>query len=254
MDGRAYRGPSILIRPIMQTTPTPFPAEVQPALDRYKAVCAEFERARDEAARIDADLQKHRKAAEAADAEAQQARADAAQLMRNTGSSMKDIHALKAKERAAYTLAEDYRAIVAEFQAAHDEAVTDAGIAKRQLGDAYGALLHTYADTLMAQAAQLVTPLFPALAVQQMANTNAAASPGGADWEYFSTSAGKAALDTLSDVIERSFRGWKFHRASDPVLQAVECPTGLDRFKVVSVAAQHRDDVLRQQAALSQPA
>ncbi|MHA6822187.1 hypothetical protein ACQUKI_11705 [Ralstonia pseudosolanacearum] len=232
----------------MQTTPTPLSTELQAALERYKAVRAGFEQARDEAARIDADLQEHHKAAEAAEVEAQQARTDAAQLMRNTGSSMKDIRALKATERAAYTLAEDYRAIVAEFQTAHDEAAIKAGVARRDEDDAYLAVLRDYADMLMSEAAQLAAPLFRVIRVQELANAYAAAAPGGADWELFSDTARKAALSTLYGVIERSLADFEFDRTSDAVLQAAQRPTDLEGFKVISTAALHRDRVLRQQA------
>ena len=223
--------------------------EVQEALERYKAARQEFERARDEADRIDADLQKHRKAVEAAEAEAQQARADAAQLMRNAGASMKDIHALKAKERAAYTLAEDYSAIVAEFQTAHNDAITKAGIAKREEGDFYNVMLRARADSLMAKAVHLVAPLFPAIHMQEMANAHSAAAPGGADWQHFHETARKAALATLFGVIERGFSDWTPDHTSDPALEAAKRPAGRERFKVVSVVASYRDSVLRQQAA-----
>ena len=233
----------------MKTELSELSPEVQAALQRHQAAREEFERARDEADRLDADLQKHNKAAEAAEAEAQQARADAAQLMRNTGASMKDIHALKAKERAAYTLAEDYRAIVAEFQTAHSEALTKAGIAKREEDDVYNEVLRARADSLMAEAVHLVAPLFPAIRMQEMANAHSAAALGGADWQHFHETARKAALATLFGVIERGFSDWTPDHTSDPALEAAKRPAGRERFKVVSVVASYRDNVLRQQAA-----
>jgi len=232
----------------MQTVTTPLSTELQETLERYKAARAAFEQPRDEAARIDADLQKHRKAAEAAEAEAQQARDEAAQLIRNTGSSTKELHALKAKERAAYTLAEDYHAIAAEFQAAYDEAINKAGIAKRKEDAAYTGVLCDYAALLMSEAAQLAAPLFRAVRVQELANAHLAAPPRGADWQLFSETACKAALATLFGIIERSVADFEFDRAGDAVLQAATRPTGLDSIKVVSLVAQQRDHILRQQA------
>lgn len=249
MDGQPYRRPSTLIPPPMQIELPKLSPEAQAALERYKAAREEFERARDETDRLDADLQKHRKAAEAAEAEAQQARADAAQLMRNTGASMKDIHALKAKERAAYTLAEDYRAIVAEFQTALNEVLTKAGVAKEEEAGAYNGVLRARADSLMAEAVHLVAPLFPAIRMQEMANAHSAATPGGADWQYFNETSRKAALSTLFGVIEQGLSAWTPDHTSDPALEAAKRPAGRERFKVVSVAALHRDNVLRQQAA-----
>ncbi|AMP36823.1 hypothetical protein [Ralstonia solanacearum] len=242
----------------MQTTTPQLSPDLKASLEAYQDVRKRFEAARDEAGRIDADLQKHRKAAEAAEAEAQQARLNAAELMRNPVSSMKDIHQLKAKERASYTLSEDYRAIVAEFQIAHDEAMYQAGAIKFDEGSAYGGLLQRYADALMHEAGQLVTPLFHAIRVQELANAYAAAR-GKANWEYTSDSARSAALSRIYGVIERGFSAFKFDSTSDAVLRVASRPAGLDRIKEVSPVKQRHDRVLREQAtarqrdALSQP-
>lgn len=103
----------------MQTTTQQLLPELRAPLERYQEVRASFETARDEADRLAAEMQRQRKAEEGAENEAKQAREEVAQLLREPGTSPKAIQQLKAKERAAYTLAEDYRSVCAELEAAY---------------------------------------------------------------------------------------------------------------------------------------
>lgn len=223
------------------------PADLQAALTRHQATREKFEAARDDADRIETDMQKHRTAADAAETEAQQARQEAATLMRSTTTAPQDLRDLKAKERAAYTTAEDYRAIVAEFEQAHVDAKIKAGIAKLDESAAYRNALKTYADTLMSEAEQQVTPLLQAIAVQERAYS-LVATPGTAAWEYTNDNAADAALARMYGVIKRAFAAFKFDSAGDAVLQAAIRPAGLDRFLPVSPAATHvRKEMAAQQ-------
>ncbi|MGC5831215.1 hypothetical protein LDP08_11665 [Ralstonia pseudosolanacearum] len=227
------------------------PADLQAALARHQATCGKFEAARDEADRIATDMQKHRTAADAAETEAQQARQEAAKLMRSTKVAPQDLRDLKAKERAAYATAEDYRAIVAEFEEAHVDAKIEAGLAKLDENAAYRTVLQTYADTLMSEAERQVAPLLRAIAVQEKAYASGAAR-GSAAWEYMSESAADAALARMYGVIKRAFEAFKFDRAGDAVLQAAERPADLDRFLPVSLGALHVRNTLRAKAAQQQ--
>ncbi|AXV81115.1 hypothetical protein CJO92_05865 [Ralstonia solanacearum] len=235
----------------MRNTTSQLPAALQTALAEYQNARGEFEAARDEAGRIAADMQQHRAAADAAEAEAQQVRQDAAQRMRNAAASPQDLRDLKAKERAAYTTAEDYRAIVTEFEQAHDNAKIKAGLAKLTESTAYRALLRTYADTLMNEVEPMVAPLLRAIAVQERAYA-AEADRGTASWEHARDNAADAALARMYGVIQRAFAGFTFDSAGDGVLQAATRPTGRDLFLPISPAATHVRNTLRQAAAQQQ--
>lgn len=234
----------------MQTTTLERHPELQARLEAYQATRTRFEAARAEIDHLDSDAQKHRKAAEAAEVEALQARGDVVQLIRKHG-SVKDIHQFKAKERAAYTLAEDYRAVLSETQAACEEANYKAGAAKYDERSDYTNFMQAYADALMREAEDLIAPLFLAIRVRQSAYAHQAGR-GMADWEYSNGNARDAALARMYELIKRGFEDFKFDPATDPVLQAATRPAGVDEIQEVSPATQYRDRVRREQAAAQQ--
>ena len=229
----------------MQTTTPQLLPELRAPLERHQQARASFEIARDEADRLTAEMQRQRQAAEGAENEAKQAREEVAQLLREPGTSAKAIHQLKAKERAAYTLAEDYRSVCAELEAAYKEAAEKAGTAKDEERTCYAAVLSAYADALMKQASNVFEPLYRAIRMQERAFA-AQTGRGMADWEYRSDDARSAALAVLDDHIKQGLDTFKFEVEGDVVLQAAQRPKGLDRFKELSPAAQYRNQVLRQ--------
>ncbi|WP_199029070.1 hypothetical protein [Ralstonia sp. ASV6] len=235
----------------MQTTTPQLLPELRAPLERYQEVRASFETARDEADRLDAELQRQRKAAESAENEAQQAREEVAQLLREPGTSAKAIQQLKAKERAAYTLAEDYRSVSAELEAAYKEAAAKAGIAKEEERSCHTALLSSYAEVLMAQATNVLEPLYRAIRMQERAYASQTGR-GLADWEYRNDDARSAALAVMYGHIKRGLDTFTIDMDGDVVLRAVQRPAGLDRFQELSPAAQHRNLVLQQLAAQQQ--
>ncbi|CAG2159552.1 MULTISPECIES: hypothetical protein [Cupriavidus] len=224
----------------MNTDTTTLPQRVRDALETYRRDRAAFESARDKAARLRGDLQKHTKAAEAADAEALSARNEAAALMRDTGASMKQIRDLKGKERAAYTLAEDYRAIIAEVQLALEEAELEAGLAKGAESDAYSSVATAYAEGLFEALGDALSPLHHA--VHALAHAyQRQAGPGGAPWEQRGyRSAIDAALARAHSVIAHGVKAAAFDASCDPVLSRAERPNGLADFKVASPATKQK--------------
>jgi len=235
----------------MQTTTPELMPELQAPLKCYEQARACFEAARDEADRLDAEIQLQRKAAEEAEREAKQAREEVAQLLRKRGTSAKDIQPLKAKERAAYTLAEDYRSVMAELEAAYEEACYQVSSAKSEEDGRYAAVLEAYADALMKRAKSALDPLYGAIRVQEWANS-ARAAHGTATWKYWGESARSAALSVMYDHMKRGFDSFKFDVKGDAVLQAAQRPAGLDRFKEISPAARHLRRVTKQLAAARQ--
>lgn len=232
----------------MQTTTPQLLPQLRAPLERYQEVRSSFETARDEADRLDAELQRQRKAAESAENDAQQAREEVAQLLREPGTSAKAIQQLKAKERAAYTLAEDYRSVSGELEAAYKEAAGKAGIAKEEERRCHAELLRSYADVLMAQACNALEPLYRAIRMQERVYA-AQAGRAMADWEYSSDDARSAALAVMYGHIKRGLDTFKFEADGDAVLQAAQRPAGLDRVRELSPAAQQRNRALQQLAA-----
>ena len=215
------------------------PQRVRDALERHQRERAAFESARDKIARLRGDLQKHTKAAEAADAEALSARNDAAALMRDTGASMKQIRDLKSKERAAYTLAEDYRAIIAEVQLALEEAELETGLAKGAESAAYSGVATAYAEGIFEALGDSLAPLQHAVHALAHAYGRQAGESGGASWEQRGyRSALDAALARAHSAITAGVNATTFDASRDPVLSLAERPNGLADFKVVSPATK----------------
>lgn len=235
----------------MQTTTPQLPPELQAHVEQYQDIRASFETARDEADRIDAEIEHQRKAAEGAENEATEAREEVAQLLRKPGTSAKEIQRLKAKERAAYTLAEDYRSVMAELEAAHEEAAEKAGIAKDKERRCYVALLSTHADELIKQACTTLEPLYRAIRMQQWAFA-AQTGRGMAQWEHWTDSARNAALSVMDGHIQRGLQSFKFDVEGDPLFQAAQRPAGLGRFKEMTPATIHFRRVTKQLAAAQQ--
>ena len=223
----------------MNTHTTTLPQSVRDALETHQRHRAAFESARDKVARLRGDLQKHTKAADAADAEALSARNDAAALMRDTGPSMKQIRDLKSKERAAYTLAEDYRAIIAEVQLALEEAELEAGLAKGAESAAYSGVATAYAEGLFEALGDSLAPLQQAVQALAHAYGRQAVESGGAPWEQRGyRSALDAALARAHSTITAGVKAAAFDASRDPVLSLAERPNGVADFKVISPATK----------------
>jgi len=201
-------------------------------LSRYCDAATAFDSARDNVSRIKADLEKNAKAAEAADAEALAARNEAAALMRDTGTSMKQLRDLKGKERAAYTLGEDYRSIIAEIQLALDEAILDARIARHAEADAYSVLVSLRAEELFDSASETLQPIIHAIQILASAYSIQAAQPGGAQWEMlgFQTST-DAALEKAFSMIRKGVKESREVEDCDDVLSNIERPSGRSDFQ-----------------------
>jgi len=229
----------------MQTTTSQLPPELQAHVEQYQDIRTSFETARDEADRLDAAIERQRKAVDGAENEATQAREEVAHLLRQPGTSPKEIQRLKAKERAAYTLAEDNRSVMAELEAAYQDAANQVGSVKAKERSCYAQLLSAYADVLMKQTDVVLEPLYRAIQMQEWAYA-AQTGKGIADWEYRSTDARSAALAVMYGRIKQGLDTFRFEAKGDAVLQAVQRPDGLDRFKTLSPAARHRNGVLQQ--------
>ncbi|MFT0735629.1 hypothetical protein [Ralstonia wenshanensis] len=233
----------------MQTTTPELSPELQARLDAYKTARSAFELARDEVARCEAGTQKLTKTLEAAENEACQARKESVTLMRSPVASLKDIHQLKAKERASYTMVEDYRAIIEEQKLAGEEAKLNAGVAKREESGAFTLLLKSYADELAREASNHLAPVLRALHVWEMALRQEGAATPGAQWQHFHNTAREAAKECIRQLIEQALDAYEYDEAADVVLQAATRPAGLDRFQAITPFAHTKQKERLEQAA-----
>lgn len=235
----------------MQTTTPEISPDLQERLQTHRAARERFELACDEVDRREADLQRLMKALEAAENEASQAREEAVALMRNPDASHKGIYQLKAKERASYTMAEDYRAIVEEQKLAGEEAKLKAGVAKREEWEALTSLLKVYADELAREASNHLAPVLRAMHVREQALRQESAVPWDVEWENFYDSAREAAKDSVWTLIKQYLDAFEYDSATDVVLQAATRPSGLDRFPfATSFTHQKQKEQLEQATKL----
>lgn len=212
--------------------------DLQATLSRYREAAAAFDSARDNVSRIEADLGKNTKAAEAADAEALAARNEAASLMRDAGASMKQIRDLKGKERAAYTLGEDYRSIAAEIQLALDEAILDARIAQCAEEDAYSGVVYRRAEDLLNSADETLQPFIHAIRILADAYACQGRRPGGAQWAQLGYETSKdAALASAFAVVRKGVSEYQAAAEQDDVLTSIERPSGRSDFEPAYGAA-----------------
>ncbi|MEN7526497.1 hypothetical protein [Cupriavidus sp. DL-D2] len=222
-------------------TTQPLNQEVQTALDRYRNAVTAFESAVGTANRMKADLEKHTKAAQAADAEALAARNEAASLMRDSDASMKQLRDLKGKERAAYTLAEDYRSIIAEVQLALDEATLEARVAHLAESYAYTGLVSQHAEELLRSSSQTLQPFAHAIHILADAYSCQARDPGGAQWEKLGyATAMDAALEEAFSVVRKCVKEYGKTSAHDHVLSNIERPSGRANFPPAYAATVQR--------------
>lgn len=102
----------------IHTAPMAHLADLRAAFEDAKG---NFNQARDAALARKAEAAKMRQSADDAEAEAVKTKADRQNLIRSADASPKKLRDLVAKERAAYSLAEDYRELVKEHEAAFEE-------------------------------------------------------------------------------------------------------------------------------------
>lgn len=210
----------------------------QATLSRYREAAAAFDSARDNVGRIEADLEKNTKAAEAANAEALAARNEAASLMRDAGASIKQLRDLKGKERAAYTLEEDYRSIIAEIQLALDEATLDARIAQCAEADAYSAVVCRRAEELLSSAGETLQPFIHAIHMLADAYACQGRQPGGAQWAQLGYKTPiDAAMGRAFSVVRKGVTECRAAPESDDVLCGIERPSGRGNFEPAYGAA-----------------
>lgn len=219
---------------------------VQAAITKHNDARIAFETLRDDADRLAAELETHQKAAAAADAEANSARESVRALIRDSNPSTKKIHELKAQERAAYTLAEDYRSIAAEVDALFSLAKVEAGDAKEDERKCFASIVAARRDEQLAALPENLQPVIQAMAIVERSMH---LDGPGASWAMDGlVSLKEAMLREVFSVIERTYDATADDAKQDHLVDAVARPTGRERYDTVSPSMRYRLTVENQLA------
>ncbi|QBC32401.1 hypothetical protein [Pandoraea sp. XY-2] len=211
---------------------------VQAAITKHNDARIAFETLRDDADRLAAELETHQKAAAAADAEANSARESVRALIRDGNPSTKKIHELKAQERAAYTLAEDYRSIAAEVETLFAAAKVEAGDAKKVERECFAHIVASRRDEQLAALPENLQPVIQAIALVERSMH---LDGPGAPWAMTGfVSLKEAMLREVFSVIESTYDATADDAKQDRVVDAVVRPTGRERYDPMSPSMRFR--------------
>lgn len=182
--------------------------EIAAVIAEHHSACATYAASLEEIARITEYQTKQKALADSAEAEAGQARKEAMRQLRIIDGDPKALRELKAKERAAYTLAEDYQAFVAELENAKD----DAEIAAVEIAVA---LKHKQSAALESYKAALVDDVVAAC----LGHVRAVERSNLFDRATLVSELSKRIATSLSDAPAES--------NNDPVREALDLPAGI---------------------------
>ncbi|HWL27821.1 MAG TPA: hypothetical protein VNQ97_02830 [Burkholderiaceae bacterium] len=124
-----------------------------------------FAQARNAALARKAEAAKMRQRADDAEAEATRAKADRQDLIRSTGAPPKKLRDLVAQERAGYSLAEDYRELADEHEAAVKEVKFHAEDCAKQMLVIRGSAISMQSEHALSAAVGECTSLYKAMSL-----------------------------------------------------------------------------------------
>ncbi|WP_293765917.1 hypothetical protein [uncultured Aquitalea sp.] len=204
---------------------TPSPALVQKQAEAETAL-ATYQQARQDWQAKAVLFTQQQQAAEAAEASAQGFKEQARALLRQVlGKNTKELQALRAEERAAYSQAEDFRSLLDELELARDEAE----LAMLEAGQGYlsrrNRALEMLADAYMAAALQQIDPLLTALSLREDALNREGM---WATWRQTGyQSAIDMALHDLAGALKQRVANFKRDDSQEPIIQALPWQDGL---------------------------
>lgn len=217
---------------MMNTTLTAQLAEAEAAM-------ADYLRHRQDWQSKTALLNQQSAAADAAETSAigfkEQARALLRQMM---GKNTKELQALRAEERAAYSQAEDFRDFLKELELARDEAE----ISMLEAGSSYvsrrSTALATLAEGRMEEALNQLEPLLAAIAMQEEVLNREGRF---AEWKQRGHEYAIDAITTkLSLQIKQRMSSFKLDTSQEPVMQALPWQDGLREAAEFTPMAAHK--------------
>ena len=204
---------------VMNTTLTAQLAEAEAAM-------ADYLRHRQDWQAKTALLNQQSAAADAAETSAKGFKEQARALLRQVmGKNTKELQALRAEERAAYSQAEDFRDFLQELELARDEAE----ISMLEAGNSYigkrATALATLAEGRMEEALNQLEPLLAAIAMQEDVLNREGRF---AEWKQRGHEFAIDAITTkLSLQIKQRMSSFKLDTSQEPVMQALPWQDGL---------------------------
>lgn len=231
---------------------TTFPPALQSALKHCQEAAEHFAKQRDQYRTLRSQQGTHEQSAAAAEASAQSIKAKARALLRQVmGKPSKELHELRADERVAYSLAEDYRLFATETGLQVDEQELETSVAKDQFKASFTTVLHHYGELAYQETLAGLTPLLKAVYLRERV---LAAEGRFAAWkERGFESAFDCAWFEISSEIRRMAMEFELDRAADPIFQQIAIPQELDTFTSYSPAqlSKKRVELAQRKEALA---
>jgi len=199
---------------------------IQSNLDAHHAARQQFEAEHDAYCKLRDQQNTHQQSAEAAEASALSLKEQARQLLRKLmGKPNKQLHDLRADERAAYSLAEDYRSFTDEMALHVEEGELAAAAAKLDYHESYRGLISAYAAVQKREAIAALEPLLKAIWLYERELMGEGRFASWVERGY--DTALDCALADFSKLISQQAAGYKLDIATDPVLSQAKRPEGL---------------------------
>lgn len=228
-------------------TPMAHLSGLQTAFEEAKG---DFIKAREAALARQAEAAKMQQAANDAEAEAIKAKANRQELIRSANASPKKLRDLVAQERAAYSLAEDYRELANEHQAAFEEVKFLAEDCAQSMLNVRERAISLQSEHVLSTAVGECTGLYKAMSLHIFA---CIAQDGGTQNSKAVTMGYESATDRAIQIVLKRVRDHFLENRSamesDDVYSAFALAPGWQDFdpRKRSLAARHRQRVLAAQ-------
>lgn len=235
-------------------TPMSHLAELLAAFEEAKG---NFVQAREAALARKAEAAKMRRSADDAEADATKAKADRQDLIRSADASPKKLRDLVAQERAAYGLAEDYRELANEHEAAFEEVKFHAEDCARSMLDARERAISLQSEHVLGAAVGECTSLYKAMSLRISACIAQDGMPRISEAVTMGyESATDRAIQIVLTKVRDHFLAIRSSMESDDVFSAFALAPGWQDFdpRNTSLAARHRQRVLAEQKIANAPA
>lgn len=235
-------------------TPAVPMAHLAELLAAFEDAKVNFTLAREAALARKAEAAKMRRSAGDAEAEATKAKADRQDLIRSADASPKKLRDLVAQERAAYSLAEDYRELANEHEAAFEEVKFQAEDCAHSMLNARERAISLQSEHVLGAAVGECTSLYKAMSLHISA---CIAQDGATRISEAVTMGYESATDRAIQIVLKRVRDHFLENRStmesDDVYSAFALAPGWQEFdpRNISLAARHRQRVLAAQKSTS---
>lgn len=220
---------------------------IDPAFEQAKA---NFVTARDAALSQQAAVETLRASISQAEAQALHAKERRKSLIKAGATTVKELQALVAEERTAYSLAEDYREVLSDREDAWEDAKAEAEHRAYVMFNQRNALIGQLSATRLQEAMQASDMLFEAIGMHTVYRQ----SSGSTREAYVQArelgheDAEERALSEVLSMIKNRFRSHRDHFQRSALYADFTIPSGTDVFKPAnwSLARARQREILRE--------